>query len=439
MARVIETFCLTVLLLLVAMSTHLLAAESDEALLRGAAERIEKHRKATATITLVDQAGKPVPGARLTIEQVRHTFLFGCNFFAFGRLENEKDEQAYRTQFSALMNYATLAFYWPSYEPRKGEPQYEQTEKVARWCKEHGIITKGHPLAWNFMEPRWLPDNTAAIKQLQLSRITDCVTRFRGLIDIWDVVNEATHFEREQFKKRAPKMTKMWEEAGRVPFVDECFQAARRAGPNATLLINDYRTDPQYAQVIEQMAQPNGKRAFDVIGIQSHMHGGVWSNQKIWDVCQRFARFGVPLHFTELTIISGESDWEHPRPWDSTAEGEKQQAEDVRRVYTMLFSHPAVTAITWWDFSDRGAWKGAPAGLIGKDMQPKPAYRVLKDLVKNQWWTKVKQTTDVDGQVAFRGFLGDYKVKGELKNGKVIHSPLSISAGAPNSLEIVVK
>ena len=76
------------------------------------------------------------------------------------------------------------------------------------------------------------------------------------------------------------------------------------------LLINDYRTDPAYERVIEQLVDEKGKRLYDVIGIQSHMHGGVWSNGQIWKVCQEFSRFGVPLHFTETTILSGERVWE---------------------------------------------------------------------------------------------------------------------------------
>jgi len=80
---------------------------------------------------------------------------------------------------------------------------------------------------------------------MQMDRIDDCVLRFKGLIDVWDVVNEATHFDREAFKKQAPKMTRMWEQTGQLEFTRECFSTARKASPEATLLINDYRTDPQ--------------------------------------------------------------------------------------------------------------------------------------------------------------------------------------------------
>ncbi len=422
------------------LASGMFAAEPEDELLQGAAQRIEQHRKADATMVVVDEAGQRLADVQISLQQTRHAFLFGCNFFAFGKFPNEADEAAYRRQFAELFNFATLAFYWPSYEPRQDQPNHAYTEEVARWCQDHGITTKGHPLAWNYFEPRWLPDDSAEIKQLQLARITDCVSRFRNLIDMWDVVNEATHFERDELKQRAPKMTKMWDETGRVVFVDECFQAARAANADATLLINDYRTDVQYVQLIEAMARQAAARPYDVIGIQSHMHGGVWNNQQIWKVCDRFAPFNVPLHFTEMTVLSGVPGWERRKggeTWDSTPEGEATQAREVQRIYTMLFSHPAVKAITWWDFADRYAWQGAPAGLINEDLQPKPAYNALLELVKNQWWTRLQVTTDAEGCAAFRGFLGDYIATVTTADGKMVKLPLTLRSDQPNTFQIV--
>ncbi len=183
-----------------------------------------------------------------------------------------------------------------------------------------------------------MPEDPQEVFRLQLARIDDCVRRFRGLIDLWDVVNEATHFDRDEFRKRAPKMTAMWETVGQIEFTRACFRKAREANPDAVLIINDYRTDRAYERLIEQLVSEEGKRLYDVIGIQSHMHGGVWPTEQIWDVCERFARFGVPLHFTETTILSGPPGWFRGKPWVSTPEGEERQAREVERFYTVLFS-----------------------------------------------------------------------------------------------------
>jgi hypothetical protein len=162
------------------------------------------------------------------------------------------------------------------------------------------------------------------------------------------------------------------------------------------------------------------------------MHGGTWPNQQIWDVCERFARFRVPLHFTETTVLSGERGWEKKGGWPSTPEGEAIQAREVTRFYTMLFSHPSVAAITWWDFSDYHAWQGAPAGFLRTDMSPKPAYEDLLRLIKGEWWTKTGLATGSDGTARFRGFLGDYRVSVPKSTGEPATGAFTLTKQGPN-------
>lgn len=411
----------------------------DEQLFEQANDRIEKCRKVDGTVTVVDRTGKVVSGADIQVEQTRHAFLFGCNIFMWGRVGDEEGEAKYRRRFADVFNFATLPFYWWTYEPKKGEPIHDRIEPAARWCKEQGITCKGHPLAWNFAEQRWLPDDSQKLLDLQLARIDDCVTRFRGLIDIWDVVNEATHFDRPEFKRRSPKLTAMWAEVGQLEFTRKCFSPARQANKQATLLINDYRVDPAYAKLIEGLVDDEGKPLYDVIGIQSHQHGGTWTNRKIWEVCERFARFGVPLHFTETTIVSGQRGWrrsDRGQAWDTTPEGEAYQAREVERFYTMLYSHPSVEAITWWDFSDRHAWQRAPAGFLRKDMSPKPAYETLHKLIKEKWWTRTSVETNGEGVASFRGTLGDYKVTVKPHDREPVTQAITLIRGEKNEFTI---
>ena len=395
-------------LLIPLFSIHV-AAQDDTTLFAEAEARIEQHRKADVLIKVLDRNGKPVPGAVIDIEQISHEFLFGSNIFKWGTCRTEEENKTYNDRYAALLNYATLGYYWSSYEREQGKPRHEYAKQVSEWCKANGIATKGHPLAWNHADARWFGNVDAdELFRLQISRIDDCVKTMTGLIDRWDVVNEATDFDRPS---QSALHTAMWKKVGQIEFTKVCFAAARKAGPKATLLINDYRTDEEYAKLIEQLVDADGKPLYDVIGIQSHMHGGAWSNTNIWETCERFARFGVPLHFTELTILSGQSGWEREGPWLSTPEGEAKQKEDVVRVYTMLFSHPSVEAITWWDFSDQGAWQNAPAGFLRSDMTPKPAYDALLDLIKNHWRTKVQLKTDENGTATIHAFRGEYAVR----------------------------
>jgi GH35 family endo-1,4-beta-xylanase len=312
-------------------------------------------------------------------------------------------------------------------------PAYADTEQYLKWCRDNGIKVKGHPLVWNHEDPTWLPEDLDEISALQMDRITKCVQRFKGSIDIWDVVNEPTDMERLKDKR----MTEVWLHAGKVPFVFGAFKRARRANPGAILLINDYKTGKDYEEMIEKLVDEDGNRIYDAIGIQSHMHSGAWSVDKIWNVCERFSDFGVPLHFTEVTILSGKLGWNQPKPWNSTPDGEKYQAENAEILYKVLFSHPAVEAITWWDFSDRGTWMGAPAGLIRKDGASKPGYEKLHHLIREEWWTATSGKTDDEGLFGFRAFRGTYTVKVTWQD-EVVTGSITVSKNGENRFTIDV-
>jgi hypothetical protein len=136
------------------------------------------------------------------------------------------------------------------------------------------------------------------------------------------------------------------------------------------------------------------------------------------------ARFGVPLHFTEATLVSG------PRNgtgWgQTTPELEQRQARQVVEFYTTLFSHPAVEAITWWDFADAHAWQGAAAGFLRRDLTPKPSYTALHDLIKGAWWTRASAATDGGGRLTTRAFFGTHRVSCKLPGGQQAEAEVTL-------------
>lgn len=405
-----------------------------------ALDRIERHRRRNVTIRVVGADKKPVEAVQFNIAQINHAFLFGCNLFRW-RDELTDSQQKYRDQFAELFNFATLGFYWAAYEPRQGETIEPLRRKAVEWCRMHNIETKGHPLVWNYSDPQWLPSDPQEVYRLQMNRIQREVTNFTGLIDIWDVINEVTAFDRKSFWERAPKTTRMWETIGQMELAKRSFRQARQANPKATLLINDYYLQTReeadrddsiqgaereiYEDVIDSLVDQNGNKLYDVIGIQSHMHDHVWSTNRILSIVKRFSKYGVPIHFTETTIVSGPRA--QNREWDETTiKQEMIQKEEVERFYRTIFSCPEVEALTWWDFSDDRAWQGAPAGFIRKDMSPKPAYHRLLELIKGEWWTH-QTVHKTASSLEIRAFLGDYVVTVTTKDGKqhsrIMHLP----------------
>jgi GH35 family endo-1,4-beta-xylanase len=433
MSTIIRNLIITAgLIPLLSFTNNVQASTSEDDWKAEAKARIEKHRKEDVQIH-VTKNGKSVKGAVVKIEMVKNECLFGSNIFGW----EQEEGSLYNRRYADLFNFATLGFYWAGYESEEGKPGYAYSEKVAAWCAANGIRTKGHPLAWNTGEPSWIKDFTDdELYDRQVSRVNACTEHFRGSIDTWDVVNEIVGWDRDKFYGYAPRLTAMvTNKSGKITFTKDCYAAARKGNPQATLLINDWMLGERYATILSQLKDANGNFIFDAIGIQSHMHSGTWSNERIWETCEEFAKFGKPIHFTEVTILSTREEHD----WDSltedvppSPEGEALQRDEVVRFYTMLFSHPAVAAITWWDFSDKNSWRHAPAGLIHKDMSPKPAYDALKKLIKEDWATNTTLKTGSSGTAQLRAFRGEYRFTITLPNGQKITKEAAVVKG--NSL-----
>jgi GH35 family endo-1,4-beta-xylanase len=337
------------------------------------------------------------------------------------------------------MNYATLPFYWGGYEPAAGEEQRDRLLAMAQWCRDHGVRTKGHPLAWHEVFPKWAEalEDTQALRRLR-DRIAGIVREFRGLVDTWDVFNETTVADR--FENAVGRWVR---DRGAVECVAEALGLARAANPDAELLYNDFNVSPAFEELVAQLSERGAP--FDAIGIQSHMHKGAWTPEKTWATCEAYARFGLPLHFTETTLLSGrlkgdeDNDWHRRRTdWGSTPEGEQRQLEEGRRFYTLLFSHPAVDAVTWWDFSDRHAWQGAPAGLLRSDMSPKPLAEWLRKAFGEDFATRTEVRTDENGEARFRGFYGVYALRATAENGTCLAGACALPRRAARDVEATV-
>lgn len=378
------------------------------------------HRKAEARLKILQADGTPAARCAVDVDQVRHKFLFGCGASeaeAMARTENEELRRLHQQnaeKWLKLFNFGTLHFYWGNYEPVPGQTAKEPLMRAARWLRERGVTLKGHPLCWHTVCANWLMQyDNETILRLQLDRIRRETVDFRGIVDMWDVINEVVIMP--DFDKYDNAVTRICRDKGRIGLVKAVFAAARETNPQATLLINDFNTSVSYEILLEGLLEAGVP--IDVIGIQSHQHQGYWGREKLENVLERFSRFGLPIHFTENTLISGELMPPHivdlndfqVKDWPSTPEGEERQVREIAEMYSVLFGHPQVQAITSWDFTDR-CWLNAPAGLLRKDGSEKPAYHALYDLIHGAWETHEQLMTDADGCLAFTGFKGDYRI-----------------------------
>jgi GH35 family endo-1,4-beta-xylanase len=405
-----------------------------------APERIQEHRTAEIKLCLVDESGLRLTNVQARVRLAQHEFKFGCNAFGLHSIDKGNLQRAYDEQFSALLNYATLPFYWGGYERTPGVTDQDRLQRMADWCADHQIPAKGHPLVWHEVYPAWgesYSDDEMLARQK--ARVHELVSQFRGSVDIWDVVNEAT------VSHRFDNAIGRWiAKQGAVECVAQALGWAREANPAATLLYNDFNISPDFESLVAELLDRDAP--VDVIGIQSHMHKGTWSFERAWQVCETYARFGLPLHFTELTVLSGrlkaadDNDWHFRHTdWHSTPEGEATQAEYGEALYTLLYSHPAVEAITWWDFSDYHGWQGAPCGLVRADMGPKLLYERLLERVQNEWSTDVQVISDGRGQAHARCTFGRYRVDATSAGGARLSGSFDCERRGARTIEVTLQ
>ena len=374
------------------------------------------HRKVQKRVQFKDAQGNPIANKKVSVKQTNHEFLFGCGAFDFIPYVMTGDENFKQITDSWLeiFNYGTLPFYWGNFEKEEGKPDTEVLMKTAKYLQSKNVKVKGHPLCWHTVCAPWLMEyDNATIMKKQLERIDREVTGFKGVIDMWDVINEVVIMP--IFDKYDNAITRICKEKGRVGLIKEVFDKAHECNPDATLLLNDFNTSINYEILIDGCL--NAGVPISAIGIQSHQHQGYWGKEKLEEVLDRFSSFGLPIHFTENTLISGDimpayiedlNDWQVDE-WPSTPEGEERQAKEIEEMYRILFSHPLVQAITTWDYKD-GAWLKAPSGYIRLDNSLKPSYKMLKNLVRNEWWTDTEVMTDAEGYANVEAFKGEYSI-----------------------------
>jgi GH35 family endo-1,4-beta-xylanase len=366
------------------------AEDHERELVAATGAAIEKHRKSSAVVLVVDSSGQPIEGARVVVRQTGHEFLFGCNIYGFGHSKTDAQNALYAQRFAEMFNYATVGFYWHWYETQRGKPNYRETDKVVAWCLAHGIRMKGHPLLWadNAGIPPWSAGQPEPA--IQKERVRAIMTRYLGKIDFFEVVNEPSHF---------PQL-----------LIDDPYRWARSIGPGTNLIVNDYQVladgAPGFYRLLHRAIQ-NGV-PFDGIGIQAHEPRTMrFPLDRVQTILDRYAALGKKLHITEFTPTSGGKPiaGSHRKGvWDEAA-----QADYAVKFYRVCFAQPAMRAITWWDLSDQHSWLEG-GGMLRSDMTPKPVYEQLKRLIHEEWTTRLEGTTDSSGRFAFRGFRGTYRI-----------------------------
>jgi endo-1,4-beta-xylanase len=403
------------------------AAWSNPAVAAEIEAGIERHRKADAALQFVDANGRLVADIEVRVEQISHAFLFGANLFVLGQLKTPELNHRYETAFTKLFNQATLPFYWVDLELEEGKLRFDERssyrwrrpppDQLVAFGKKHGLVLKGHPLVYTGFDPKWAKDKKQDAPRLIRRRLEQLAARYAGDIPIWDGVNESS------------RGFWCWFDPALMggDYVAWAFRQERELFPHNILTINDtsWFVQPddlrkgKYYQQIEGLLKQDVP--IDCIGFQFHLRKDMASflagehhaanAGRLRQYYEQFAPLKRPTHVTEITIPSAGAVGSSPAA----------QAEVVRDLYRLWFSVPSMACITYWNLADGtaiGSEQHLNGGFLDANFEPKPAYRVLDDLINRQWHTRATGKTSAQGTFSFRGFCGKYRVEVNTASGR---------------------
>jgi len=371
--------------------------------------------------------------------------------------------------------------YWNKQTDPKNQPHWRRpsSDKVVDYCVSRGIRVQGHPLVWGSREwqiPTWIftecmtpdeqikvrkyisnldsvknvrvngkyftktcekytdayknataeqlsqefPELAKTMKHLFAKRIQEMAEHYGNRVNSWDVVNESAHDYSSG--KMMPGSAICKSAYGFMPgdYTYEGFQVAQKAFPDGVKLnINDYFMDPAYVAQVKDLRKRGCQ--IDLVGSQMHLFNPqscldvaagkeIQTPDQVHKTMSMLGELGLPIHLSEITITAPNNDYK----------GQRIQAIITRNLYRLWFSIEPMMGITWWNVVDDCGAPGEPSvsGLFSRDMQPKPAYYAMNELINKEWKTNLTTKADKNGQIKFKGFKGEYRISWTDANGE---------------------
>lgn len=358
---------------------------------KAAAERIEKHRKGNLSITVVDEKGKRVSGAGVSVRMKRNAFTWGTATSSALLLDSTSAGATYRDTLLKYFNQVVLENEIKSKNWERFDAA--QTAKGVAWLKAQAIPVRGHVMVW----PSWqhsgasfavYKKDTTGLRAAILNRLRQQTAALKGYFTEWDVVNEP--YAHDDFLKLL----------GREEMIT-WFNAAREGTPGVKLFLNDYTMfHGEGAASPSELFFNNVKFLLDngapveAIGEQGHIGGTPPPIEKVVERLDRFAQLGLPIQISEFDINSNDDEF---------------KARYLHDFMTAVYSHPSTIGFVQWGFWEGAHWFPV-AALWDEQWKLRAHGKVYTDLVTKTWTTNTDGRTDKNGNYVLRAFTGDYEV-----------------------------
>ncbi|KAL1207443.1 Endo-1,4-beta-xylanase 5 [Cardamine amara subsp. amara] len=367
-------------------------------------ESIINTRKGALRIKVVNSEGQPLPNATISIVQNRLGFPFGCAVE-----QNILGNLPYQNWFTKRFTVTTFGneMKWYSTENVRGKENYSIADAMLSFFKEHGVAVRGHNVLWDDpkYQPAWVKslsgnDLYNAVKQ----RVVSVVSRYKGQLAGWDVVNENLHFSFFE-SKMGPRASY------------DIYAMAHAFDPKTIMFMNEFNTlenpkDLQScpARYLEKLRELQSIRVAGKIqlGIGLESHFSTPNIPFMRSALDTLAATDLPIWLTEIDVDAPPN----------------VQANYLEQVLREGHAHPKVRGMVMWaGYNPSGCYRMC---LTDGNFRNLPTGDVVDKLLR-EWGGLRSQTTgvtDADGFCEASLYYGDYDLN--------ISHPLTNSGASQN-------
>lgn len=285
-----------------------------------------------------------------------------------------KSDQIIASQFSSIVAENCMKSMF--LQPREGKFFFDDADRFVAFGEKNKMFIIGHTLIWHSQLPKWFfvdkdgKDVSAEVlKQRMKNHITTVVSRYKGRVKGWDVVNEAI-MEDGTYRK-----SKFYEILGEE-FIPLAFQYAQEADPNAELYYNDYNEwYPEKVKTVINIVKKMKSRGIrvDDVGMQTHVGLDTPKLAEYEKAITDYASAGVKVNITEMDISALPSPWgtsanvsdtvEYQAKMNPYTKGlpeniEKEWENRYLDFFRLFIKHEdKIRRVTLWGVTDKQSWK----------------------------------------------------------------------------------
>jgi endo-1,4-beta-xylanase len=279
---------------------------------------------------------------------------------------------------------------WSDIHPERGEYRFENADALVDFARQNHIEIRGHTLAWYGALPPWtseLASRTEAEREL-VNHIETVVSRYRGAIPSWDVVNEPLM---DWPQDRLSLRPSIWTNQLGSDYLPIALRAAAAVDPDARLVLNEYDVEyvgPRFEARRRALIQLlRWLRERDVplhaVGLQAHLFAGrTIDRDGLQALLAEIVALKLDVLITELDVV----DYELP---GKIEQRDALVAAMAGRFLGAVCEVVRPKAILTWGLSDRYSWvptyfkraDGMPNRPLPLDAEfkPKPLFDVIEE------------------------------------------------------------